>query len=73
MTQTESIYRHLLNHGSITPLEALNLYGCMRLGARIWDLRRAGMGIRKTMESRKNADGQLKTYARYTLEGSHED
>lgn len=73
MTQTESIYRHLQTHGSITPLEVLNLYGCMRLGARIWDLRRAGMGIRKTMESRKNADGQLKTYARYTLEANHED
>ena len=68
MTQTESIYRHLLNHGSITPLEALNLYGCMRLGARIWDLRRAGVGIRKTLESRENANGERKTYARYTLE-----
>ena len=72
MTQTESIYKHLKTHGSITQLEALNLYGCMRLGARIWDLRRAGMGIRKTMETRKNADGQMKTYARYTLEERYE-
>ena len=47
MTQTENILLHMKTHGSITPLEALNLSGCMRLGARIWDLRRAGVGIRK--------------------------
>lgn len=30
---------------TITPLDALNRFGCFRLGARIWDLRNAGMNI----------------------------
>lgn len=36
---------HLQSGKSITPLEALNLYGCFRLGARIWDLRNEGYDI----------------------------
>lgn len=31
--------------GPITPLEALKFFGCMRLGARAWDLRKAGHNI----------------------------
>lgn len=41
-TQREQILRHLQHVGPITPLEALQLYNCMRLGARIDDLRRQG-------------------------------
>ena len=67
MKQTEEIYRHLQQHGSITPLEALKEYGCMRLGARIWDLKRAGHNITSAMESRTNAAGERVSYARYTL------
>ena len=37
MTQTEMILNHLKTKGRITPLEALNLYGCFRLGARVYD------------------------------------
>lgn len=36
---------HLKSGKSITPLEALNLYGCFRLGARIWELRNEGHSI----------------------------
>ncbi len=39
MTQTMQIRQHLESGRAITPLDALNLYGCFRLGARIWDLR----------------------------------
>jgi hypothetical protein len=39
--QTEKIKNHLERGFSITPLEALNLFGCLRLGARIHDLKRA--------------------------------
>lgn len=36
----------MLNKGrSITPIQALDLFGCFRLGARIWDLRRSGYDI----------------------------
>ena len=44
-SQLSQIRRHLVERGSITPLDALHLYGCMRLGARIHELRKAGMRI----------------------------
>lgn len=37
--QTYQILQHIKTFGSITPQEALKEYGCMRLSARIWDLR----------------------------------
>ena len=38
MTQTEQILEYLKQGHSITPIEALNAFGCFRLGARIWNL-----------------------------------
>lgn len=69
MTQNQQILEHLKEHGSITPLQALNQYGCMRLGARIYDLKACGHDIRKTMESHTNNQGQEKRYARYWMYG----
>ena len=66
-TQTAAILEHLKRHGSITPLEALNRYGCMRLGARIYDLKRAGNPIETCWEIRRNGAGEYKRYARYEL------
>ena len=37
-TQTKAIRAHLLNGGSLTALEALNLFGCFRLASRINEL-----------------------------------
>lgn len=48
-TQSQKIAAHLRSGKSITPLDALNLYGCFRLGARIWDLKDKGMPIVKRM------------------------
>ena len=45
MTQKEQIAAHLKAKGWITPLEALNEYGCFRLAARISELREDGMAI----------------------------
>ncbi len=60
MTQTEQVMNHLLRHGSITPMVALNRYGCYRLSARIKDLRYKGHAIDTELEERKG-----KRYARY--------
>jgi hypothetical protein len=49
MTQLEAIKAHLLSGKSITSLEALFQFGCLRLGARIYDLKRQGMKINSTM------------------------
>lgn len=38
MSQNKAILKHLQTDNSITPLEALHLYGCFRLSARIHDL-----------------------------------
>ena len=45
-TQAGQILEHLQKHRSITPLDALNLYGCFRLAARIHELRRHGIDIK---------------------------
>lgn len=69
MTQIKAILEHLKKHGSITPFEALQEYGCFRLGARIWDLRDMGYEIDTEMETKKNRNGRAVTYARYRLKG----
>ena len=67
MTQNERILRHLQDFGSITALDALKDYGCMRLGARIWDLKRDGHDIRREMVEGRNRHGGRTHYARYTM------
>ena len=62
MTQKQMILRHLRTYGSITPLEALEKYRCFRLGARIADLKNAGIGIRTEMVKENG-----KRFARYRL------
>ena len=44
-SQNELIKAHLQAGYSITPLQAFSMYGCLRLGARIYDLKREGMDI----------------------------
>lgn len=46
-SQCTKIKKWLLNGNKITALEALNLFGCMRLASRICDLRAQGMKIKK--------------------------
>jgi len=56
-----------LKRGPITPLEALNESGIMRLGGRIYDLRQAGHDIRKEMVEVHTRNGGKAHVARYTL------
>ncbi len=62
MTQTEQIRKHLESGKSINPLQALRLYGSLRLGARIFQLRDAGLKIKTEMVTRND-----KTFAEYKL------
>lgn len=48
MTQKTAILEHMRKGEAITPLEALSMYGCFRLGARIWDLKNDGWDIETT-------------------------
>lgn len=65
--QREMILRYMRDFGSITPLDALREFGCMRLGARIYDLKRHGHQINSTMDSSVNRYGHTVHYARYSL------
>lgn len=67
MTQCDRILRHLRDFGSITPVEAMEDYGVMRLGARIHDLKALGYDIRTTCETARNRYGEKTHYARYFL------
>ena len=65
--QTELILEHLEKHGTITPLEAQRLFGCMRLGARIWDLRHDGHNIVREMVIVPTRNGGTARVAQYRL------
>lgn len=67
VTQNERILRHLQDYGSITPVEALKDYGCMRLGARIYDLKREGHRITTERETVINKRGEKVAFARYRM------
>nr|DAP66175.1 MAG TPA: helix-turn-helix domain protein [Caudoviricetes sp.] len=67
MKQTERILQYMRDFGSITQLEAIRDISCMRLGARIFDLKREGYAIKKETETSKNRYGEDTSYARYRL------
>lgn len=67
MTQNELILDHLRKHGSITQAEAVERFGCYRLGARIWDLKKRGIKIGRSIQCGQNRYGERVVYARYTL------
>lgn len=60
---TNKILAHLEAGNSITSLECLSTFGCLRLAARIYDLREAGYNI--DMQRVTVASG--KSVGRYTL------
>ena len=61
-SQNSAILAHLKKGRSIDGMTALRLYGSWRLGARIWELKRAGHRIEKTM-----VRSGIKHWARYAL------
>ena len=67
MTQTEKILRHMERFGSITPIEALQEYGCMRLASRISDIKRSGIPVHREIVKAKNRFGEPVVFASYSL------
>ena len=61
-TQKEQIKKYLLSRKTITPIQALNKFGCFRLAAVIYKLKNEGLKIVTEMEYSKN-----KQFARYRL------
>ena len=62
MTQTQRILEHLQKGRSITPIQALRWFGCLRLAARISDLRREGFEVQTHL-----VKGKENRFAKYYL------
>lgn len=67
LTQCERIVQYIEETGSITQLDALREFGCMRLASRISDLKKMGYPVTKKMEKAYNRYGEPISYARYTI------
>jgi hypothetical protein len=64
-SQSAQILAYLREGNSLTPIDALQRFGCFRLGARVWDLKRDGHDIRTELVD----VGGGKRVARYYLAG----
>lgn len=64
MSQAKEILDYIEKHGSITSMEAYDL-GITRLGARIYDLRQAGIDIKSEPFHGINRHGKPFCCARY--------
>ena len=62
VSQSEQILSYLKAGNTITPIEALERFGCFRLGARVSDLKEEGYNIVNEWESKGR-----KKYAKYKL------
>lgn len=67
MTQNQIVLKHLrANPDGITPWEAMNYYGIMRLCARVWELKADGHRIETEAVEKKRGKKKIR-YARYIL------
>ena len=65
----EIILKHLQEHGSITSMEAIELYHCTRLACQIHKLRKDGYVITsEDVAFTHSITGRKGTFARYRLE-----
>lgn len=67
MTQRTMVLDYILDHGGITPKDAENKLGIMRLASRIHELKKDGYPICDEWISKKNRFGKETRYKKYTL------
>ena len=68
-TQRAEVLNYLKEHGSITSMEAFELFGATRLSAIIFTLRGQGYRIATMDMGTKNRYGQNVRYAKYVYMG----
>lgn len=61
-SQNKRILKYLQSGNSLTPLDALRMFGCFRLGARIYNLKSSGVPIKSELVTKNG-----KRFARYRL------
>lgn len=70
-SQAKALLEYLQTHDKVTQLDALSALGIMRLGARVWDLKKAGYEIRTDKVKVPTRDGSA-IVAGYTLVSAEE-
>lgn len=68
MNKTTAVLNHLKEHGSITSMEAIELYGATRLSSIIFNLRKRGLDISTTTTGMTDRYGNAANFGRYVLE-----
>lgn len=66
--QNEMVLSYMKQFGSITPLDAMQDLGCMRLSARIKNLRDAGHPIGRRWRTCTNRFGNTVRFAEYFIQ-----
>lgn len=69
-SKSNDILKHLQAAGSITSMEAFNLYKVTRLSAIIFNIKKKGHVIKSTRESYLDKYGRNCRFVRYTYEGT---
>jgi hypothetical protein len=63
---TYQIREHLMRGGTLTQIDAIAKFGCFRLAARIYDIRKTGLEIHRIMVK----TDQRRVFAKYYLSAS---
>ena len=66
-SQCKRIRKYMESGRSLTGLDALYMFGCWRLPARIDDLKKIGVNIAPTEMIEITSDGKIKHVAKYKL------
>ena len=67
-SQNKQVHEYMKQNGAITSMDAIQKLKITRLAARISDLRKSGVDIRKEMVRKVAEDGTVCRYAEYSLE-----
>lgn len=67
--QRNRVLTHFQTKGTLTSMEAFELYGATRLAAIVFDLRKMGHGIETVEVMGKNRYGEPCQYAKYVYLG----
>lgn len=67
ITKTSQVLNHLKQFGSITSIEAIEMYGATRLAAIIFELRKRGYHIETIRMNFIDRYGNACTYGKYVM------
>lgn len=67
VSKTRDVAEHLINHGTITSMEAIKAYGDTRLSDTIYRLKKHGFNIETNMVSELDRYNRVVEFAQYEL------